>query len=166
MCEHEPISATLLITDLDKLDEKAYYELDELTRSIIHRFESEYIQEIEELISSGKFHFKGIETFILDEIEKMQAHIYSSYLMQILGMCINRRVQTKKAEELIMQFNLFYADEQSTNQKIMQYIDDVRSSIETLLIHPTIRIIVKKVNKDFAQIWKLFQVPLIDLLTK
>ena len=37
-----------LINDLPDLDLEAYYELDQLTNSIINHFEKKYIKEIEE----------------------------------------------------------------------------------------------------------------------
>lgn len=159
------IHGTLLLNGLSHLDLKAYYELDVLVRAIISRFEAVYIQEIEDFILMGKFQFEGIDEFIRDEVHKMKAHMFTSYLMQILGIAINRNVKRKEAQELLISMNSIYTDLNNNYEKIRQHHDMIWTTINNYQTeHITFKSIIKKVNKESADIWTLFQVPLIPTL--
>jgi hypothetical protein len=164
MLEGDPIQATLLLKDLQGLDEKAYYELDELTRAIINRFQQEYLSEIEEFITRGTYRFKGIDHYIEDETEKMKEHIFSSYLMQILGLAINKNVIRNRALELIPNFNRIYENIVLDKNEVHNFNMNVKNEIEQSATRITLINIIKSVNKQYTHIWALFQVPIIELL--
>ncbi|UYP43779.1 hypothetical protein NEF87_000064 [Candidatus Lokiarchaeum ossiferum] len=158
------IHATLLIRGLEDLDLKAYYELDVMTRAIINRFENVYMQEIEDFILRGRFNFDGIDKFIKDEVLKMKAHMFSSYLMHILGIAINRNVKKSEAKELLISLNSIYADLPLNYDKIRKHHDVIWNQIRDYQKeHITFKNIIKKVNKESANIWKLFRIPLIPV---
>src|SRR6056297_2970616 len=99
------IHGTLILQGLPNLNEKAYMELDELLKSVIRQFEREYIDEIEAFITEGRHEFKGMDAFIKNQCQKMRAHIYSSYLMRILGLAINYNVKRKQAQQFLIDIN-------------------------------------------------------------
>lgn len=163
MLEGDPIQATLLLKDLQGLDDKAYYELDELTRAIINRFQQVYLNEIEEFVARGTYRFKGIDHYIQDETEKMKEHIFSSYLMQILGLAINKNVIRNRALELLPTFNRIYEKSALDKNEIHTFNMSVKTEIEQQATRITLINIIKSVNKENAHIWALFQVPTIEL---
>lgn len=161
------IHATLLLNNLNHLDLKAYYELDLLTRSIIDRFEEKYIEEIEAFIMTGEFRFEGIEVFIRHEVDKMKAHMYSAYLMEILGKAINRNVKKKEAKELLIALNHVFADYSIDYVEVRMHLEIIWHTIANYQrIHPTFSHIIKKVNNESKHVWKLFRVPVIPVLSR
>ena len=155
------IHGTLLLRDL-YFDEKTYYELDALLKSIIARFESKYIKEIDTFATYGSLEFKGISDFIKDEVEKMKAHIYSSYLLQILGIAFNRKLFRKRTKDLMASIHIAYSVDSSSNDKMRVHNDRIRSEIDKYQIsHITLARVVKQVNNEFKNIWRVFRVPLI-----
>ncbi|MCK5347583.1 MAG: hypothetical protein KAR20_29440, partial [Candidatus Heimdallarchaeota archaeon] len=158
----DTIHATLILKGLPYLDLKAYYELDVLTKSIIHQFETHYLEEIETFILKGHFTFDGIEAFIENEVIKMKSHMNSAYIMHILGLNINSNVKRKESTDLLISLNSQYAHSSIDYQEIQKYHGKVCSTLQNYAeSHPTIIKNIKKVNQEHTQIWKLFQVPLI-----
>lgn len=157
-----PMQATLLLRGLSDLDDQAYHELDELVTSIMDRFTQVYMAEITNMMETGRFLFKGIEAYIQEETIKMCLHIYSSYLLKILGLAINRKVAVKDAMKLISAISQIYRDFASDFQEILFNLIQIRTEIEKLKNRIGIQKILKKVNKDNAHIWKLFLVPIIS----
>ena len=156
------IHATLVLKGLEYLDLKAYYELDVLTKAIIHQFETHYLDEIEEFILTGHFTFAGIEAFIENEVLKMKSHMDSAYIMQILGLNINRNVKRKPCTELLIGLNSQYAKSPINYQDIHKHHKKICSTVKKYgQTHPTIKKNIEKVNIEHSQIWKLFQVSLI-----
>ncbi|MHA1744896.1 MAG: hypothetical protein ACTSWW_02785 [Promethearchaeota archaeon] len=156
------IHATLILKNLEYLDLKAYYELDVLTKSIIHQFEANYIQEIEEFILKGHFTFKGLEAFIENEVLKMKSHMNSAYIMHILGLNINKNVKRKESTKLLISLNSQYAHSTIDYSSVQKHLGKICSTIKKYgKTHPTIEKNIKKVNQEHSHIWKLFQVPLI-----
>ncbi len=161
------IHATLLLNDLTHLDLKAYYELDVLTRSIIDRFELEYIDEIRAFILNGEFQFQGIEKFIRSEVEKMKAHMYCSYLMDILGNAINRNVKKEEAKELLIALNHTFAQYPIDYNEVRMHLEIVWHTIANYQrFHPTFAFIIKKANEESRHVWSLFQVPVIPVISR
>lgn len=162
MCLGERVHGTLLLKNLTHLDLKTYYELDVLTRSVIHEFETRYIEEIKQYITTGRYTFQGIDEFIAGEIQKMKAHMYSSYLIQILASAINRNVKKRQSKELLISLNQAFSVYPLNYNAIHQHQNEVRSKIiEFQKEHVTFNQIIDKINRDNIQIWNLFMVPKI-----
>lgn len=163
----DKIHATLLMNNLRYLDLKAYYELDVLTRSIIERFEEKYIDEIEAFILTGEFTFEGIGEFIKTEIEKMKAHMYSAYLMDVLGRSINRNVKKEESKELLIALNHIFSEYPLDYAEVRMHLEIIWHTISNYQRqHPTISRIIRKVNEDSKYVWTLFRVPMIPSLTR
>ncbi|MCF2140629.1 MAG: hypothetical protein K9W44_11300 [Candidatus Lokiarchaeota archaeon] len=163
MCLGEHVHGTLLLKNLTNLDLKTYYELDVLTRSIIHEFETHYLQEIRLFMDTGRYEFQGIKEFIMKEVQKMKAHMYSSYLIQILASAINQNVKKKQSRDLLISINRMFSDLPLNYQEIQDNLDSIRQKIiEFKEKHITFAKIIEKINNESNQIWDLFQVPIIE----
>ena len=161
------IHATLILARIHELDLKAYYELDLLTRSIITEFEEKYMDEIEAFILTGEFKFSGIKEFISNEIKKMKAHMYTAYLMSILARSINKNVRKEEAKELLIALNHAFSNYPLDYDDIQMHLEIVwHCVVNYQRRHPTIAGIIKKVNKHSKDIWRLFRVPIIPVLTR
>jgi hypothetical protein len=159
------VHATLILTNLEGLDLKAYYELDVLTNNIIQHFESEYLAEIEKFVFTGSYTFEGIDLFIEKEVSWMRAHMYSSYLMKILGEAINYNVRKAEAMELLIALNRAFNDSKHTYEDMLVHCDIVRSTINNYQnVHPSIAAIVQRVNRDDGQIWRLFKIDTLPIV--
>ncbi len=152
------IHATLILTNLEGLDLKAYYELDVLTNNLIQKFESEYIDEIEKFVLTGSYTFEGVAKFIEAEVQWMRAHMYSAYLMKILGQAINYNVRKEEAMELLIALNRAFNDGTNTYEDMLIHCDIVWSTLSNYQDqHPSIAAIVQRANRDDTQIWRLFK---------
>lgn len=158
------LHGTLLLSNLSNLDFVAYHELDELLKSILNLFQEKYLNHIEDLLSTGHFKFPGLRDFILEEVNRMKMHMYTSYLQQILGNAINRNVFSKKSQEFLMSINEVYSENMSDLAKVRKHTDMIRKElVEYLKDHVSLWKIITKINKDYYQIWDLFKVPMIQL---
>jgi hypothetical protein len=120
------------------------------------------MQEIEEFILKGHFTFKGLEIFIENEVLKMKSHMNAAYIMQILGLNINRNVKRKECTDLLISFNAQYAHSTIDYSSVQKHHKKICSTMRKYAkTHPTIDKNIKKVNQEHSQIWKLFQVSLI-----
>ena len=160
----DQIHGTLVLQDLTHLNEKAYKQLDELLKSIIHQFEKKYMEEIQQFISNGKMEFEGIDTFITTQVQKIRAHMYSSYLMRILGLAINYNVERKSAQTHLININNIFQSELDF-YSIYHELNMIREQIQEYQRgHVTFEKIIKRVNRESRQVWDLFTIPLISLL--
>jgi hypothetical protein len=160
------IHGTLLLRGLTDLDRIAYMQLDEMLASIIQQFEDKYMNEIEEFILHGKFKFDGIQEFVLNAVQKIKAHMYSSYLMKILGTAINRNVKKKPCLRLLIQINYLFAYLNLDFFTIYADLDSMWQILQDFQKkHITFARIIRSVNKNTIKTWELFKIPLIpDLI--
>jgi hypothetical protein len=157
------VHGTMLLRNLPTLTESTYAELDELLKSIVNRFEHEYLGEIQTFMTTGRAKFGGIEGYIRDEVEKMKAHMYSSYLMQIIGVAINRNIYRARCQELLASFNPMYSNSETTTQVMYEHNHTIRGELNTYQnAHVTMARIIDMINTKFKQIWILFQIPMIS----
>ncbi len=161
----ERVHGVLLLRNLFNLDEKVYFELDNFLKNLTVRFELEYKNDITDLIERGRFKFKGIDDFILEEINKIQTHLFSSYLIQILNLGIQKRVKVHKLLEMILELDEIYSfpildKDIYENIKSLNYI--IKGKLQFLQKkHSTIENIIQKINIDNKEIARIFKIPMI-----
>jgi hypothetical protein len=159
----DPMSASLILQKVEGLDDIAYALLDDLTKTIMQQFQSVYIEEIKTFLDSGKYTFKGIKEFVSNEIYKMKAYMYSSYLLKIIGTLINQNVLVKPAKDWMERLNAFYRSDDA-NSDLNKRNEEIRKEIqEKADSRVTLRRIIPDVNKKYKKTWVLFEVPLINV---
>ena len=104
---------------------------------------------------------------IQNEVRKMMAHMYCAYLMEILGKAINRNVRREESKELLIALNHIFSNYPPDYDEIHIHLEIVWHTISNYQrIHKTFSNIIKIVNRNSKDIWRLFRVPVIPVLTR
>ena len=64
------MGASLVLKNIQNLDDNAYRLLSELVLTIMNEFETKYMKEIEEFMDTGGYTFERMKDFIIDKSTK------------------------------------------------------------------------------------------------
>ena len=93
----------------------------------------------------------------------MKQQMFISYLNEILAFAINFNVGREISQELISLLTKKYNQHAPNRKKVQKAIVEVKMEVEKLKKkYATFRNIIKKVNKDYSDVWNLFKVPVIE----
>ena len=147
----------LVIIKQKQLSDEASLELDELAKSLVKYVKKNY--DLNDILGN-----KELDDYLEKEIKLRSEHMYSAYLVNILGMAANYYgVKEERSKELIREVNRIY-EETNNIDEIRKRNDEIASEICQMASEPkskTFKGIIKYVNEHHADIWDLFNVPLI-----
>ncbi len=155
------LHAALILRSIGKLNRVAHQELHELTRAVIGRIECDRQTDLHLFFETGKV-LSGLSDIIQEETRKMCQHMFTSYLLEILGQASNdKRFKKFRADEMIC--GLVGNSDDADSAALEKRNGLVKAQLlELMHQYTSFKHYIRKTNALAPQVWNLFQVPIVQ----
>ncbi len=149
----------------DYFDDVCYRQLNNLNETLTNSISDNYFDDIQALLRQGNMgDLNALGGYVNEQVALFREHMHASYLLGILGKSSNI-VKKEKVTSLISDIGRLFLSDLSLSG-IHEAMRGYHERVRALALEPnskTFNNIIRKVNYEERNVWKLFKVPLIEV---